>query len=416
MEKKSLAALALLWALPAVAEDTRGALEEEVSRLRERVGVLEAESERRESPRTDESGGWRPALPEATLGGFASSSFRYTNGRVRTAGDDLPPDPAAPWSNREDHDEFFVGDLDVFIASQLSDRFTFLSEILLEFDDGGAKVDAERVLVRYEHADWLRVAMGRGHAAIGYWNKHRHHGAWLWTTEQRPRLFRFEDEGGPLPIHFVGIEVAGLRDTEYGLLDYNAWVSNGRDDDSRKVSISGDLNDGKTSAIAVGFSPRSQPGLHVGANLLYDEIAANPRAMGTDWEDHNIYELITGGYLVYEGESLQLMLEGQYIHHGTSPRNYDSFGGYAQISYRMGSLTPYYRFDWLSMADDDPFYREYPASGADGGIPYVVDLREHTVGVRYDWAYFVALKLEYRRLDSELEQSNTLALQASLAF
>ena len=82
----------------------------------------------------------------------------------------------------------------------------------------------------------------------------------------------------------------------------------------------------------------------------------------------------------------------------------------------MRKLIPYYRFDWLSMADDDPFYREYTTDTPSGGLPYVVDLHEHTAGVRYDWAHFVAVKLEYRHLDSELEQSNTVALQASLAF
>ena len=412
MGKRSLALFAFLWVLPASAQDT-SALEDEVSRLRARIVMLEEDQEDREVQQASEGGGWRPSVPQATLGGFASTSFQYTNGSERTGS---PPDPTQPWSNRENHDEFFLGDLDFFVASQLSERFTFLAEVLLEFEESDVEIDAERLLLRYEHADWLRLAMGRGHAAIGYWNKHRHHGAWLWTTEQRPRLFRFKDEGGPLPIHFVGIEVAGLKDTEYGLIDYNAWVSNGRGSDARRVSIKRDLNDGKTTALALGFSPRSQPGVHIGANLLYDEIAANENALGTPWARHPIYELITGGYVVYQGEALRLMLEGQYIHHGTASKDYDSFGGYAQVSYRLGALSPYYRFDWLSMADDDPYYREYDGGMIDGGIPYVVDLREHTVGVRYDWAYFVALKLEYRRLDSDLENSNTLALQASLAF
>jgi len=404
----------LLWGIPLAAQDM-SELEAEVSRLRERIAVLEGETRSGQGHHVGEISGWRPSVPEVTLGGFASMNFDYVNGRTRTGS---PPDPSQPWSDRENHDEFFLGDLDFFVASQLSDRFTFLSEILLEFDPEDVELDAERLLLRYEHADWLRAAVGRGHAAIGYWNKHRHHGAWLWTTEQRPRLFRFEDDGGPLPVHFVGIEAAGVWETKYGLFDYNAWVSNGRPADSTTVAISEDLNDGKATALALAFAPRWQPGLHVGGNLLYDEIAKNPKAVGTPWADHPIYELITGGYLVYEGEAMRLMVEGQYIHHGTATKNYDSYGGYAQVSYRLNKWTPYYRFDWLAMADDDPYYRVYEFEGTSltGGVPYIVDLREHTVGVRYDWDYFVALKLEYRHLDSKLEKSNTVALQASLAF
>jgi len=416
MGKFAWAGLALLWSIPMAAEDI-SPIQEELDRLRERVSYLEGQSGSASEEGAEEIQGWRPKIPEATLGGFASINFSYAHGRVRAdaPGTDIP-DPSQPWLGREDRDEFVLGDLDFFVASQLSERFTFLSEILMEFDDYGAKVYAERLLLRYEHADWLRVATGRGHTAIGYWNKHRHHGAWLWTTTQRPRLFRFEDQGGPLPTHFVGIEAAGLRETDFGLLDYNLVVANGRADDAREVSITGDLNDGKMVAFSLGFSPSVQPGFSIGANILYDEVAANSDAVGTEWMDHDIYETIAGGYLVYEGPALRLMLESQYIHHRTGGKTYDSYGGYAQISYRVRKLIPYYRFDWLSMADDDPFYREYTTDTPAGGLPYVVDLHEHTVGVRYDWAHFVAVKLEYRYLDSELEQSNTVALQASLAF
>ena len=45
---------------------------------------------------------------------------------------------------------------------------------------------------------------------------------------------------------------------------------------------------------------------------------------------------------------------------------------------------------YVLIADDDPFYF---------GVPEAQDSLQHTAGVRFDLAPFVALKLEYRRLD-----------------
>ncbi|MFP8880839.1 MAG: hypothetical protein VCE43_16080, partial [Myxococcota bacterium] len=409
--------VAMLCAAPVAAQDTRG-LEEELAQLRERVAVLEKEESSSPDP-GEEPGGWRPTLPQVMLGGFADVNFEYRKGRLKE-GD--PPDPTMPWSGHDEHDEFFLGNLDLFLASQLSERFSFLSEILFEFEPHETEIDAERLLLRYEHADWLRVSAGRGHTAIGYWNKHFHHGAWLWTTATRPLIFEFEDDGGPLPLHFVGIEFSGVRDTELGLLEYNSVLANGRSDDPERVATVGDLNDGKMIAGALGFTPRLFPGLSVGANVLYEEIPKDSHA-NPAWE-RPIHELVAGGYVVFAGNALTVAVEGQYIHHGMPAKDYDSFGGYAQISYRLGgnsdsswldAMIPYYRFDWLSIADEDPFYRAYSVENPTG-VPTVVDTRRHTVGIRYDWAAFVALKLEYRRLDSDVENSNTLALQAALAF
>ena len=115
----------ILCAAPVAAQDT-GPLEEELSRLRERVAILEEETSAQ--PELGHgSRGWGPALPPAFLGGFASVNFDYWNGRVRE-GD--PPNPANSWRGRDNQDEFFLGNLDLFVASQLSERFTFLTEWL----------------------------------------------------------------------------------------------------------------------------------------------------------------------------------------------------------------------------------------------------------------------------------------------
>ena len=155
----------------------------------------------------------RPRLPSISWGGFADVEYQVESFRP-----DEEPDRTG---NR-----FVLGDLDLFLSSQLSEDVSFLSEILLEFQGQGENVvDVERLLLKYEYADWLNASAGRGHTPIGYWNTHYHHGTWLYTTVERPLLFEFEDEDGILPVHYVGVELSGrVLSTEDLLLEYNAVV------------------------------------------------------------------------------------------------------------------------------------------------------------------------------------------------
>jgi len=54
----------------------------------------------------------------------------------------------------------------------------------------------------------VSLSAGRTHAC---WVVHTafHHGTWVQTTIDRPRIFEFEDAGGPLPIHNVGVATMG---------------------------------------------------------------------------------------------------------------------------------------------------------------------------------------------------------------
>ena len=40
---------------------------------------------------------------------------------------------------------------------------------------------------------WFKVAAGRFHTALGYWNETYHHGTYLHTSITRPVAVRFED-------------------------------------------------------------------------------------------------------------------------------------------------------------------------------------------------------------------------------
>ena len=138
-----------------------------------------------------------------------------------------------------DTTSFSLGQLDLFVTSDVSDKFKFLSEIVFEGgpsniygnvtgEPNSFSVDVERYLLQYSHNDYFNVSAGRGHTSIGYYNTTYHHSSWLQTTTGRPFLFDFEDHGGILPIHMVGVSATGQIPSGSLGLHYVAEVGNGR--------------------------------------------------------------------------------------------------------------------------------------------------------------------------------------------
>lgn len=368
-------------------EDLKLRIEELEAKQRE--SDLERASEHDPAPNLVTPAAW--PLPPLTIGIFASVDYSYADQR--------PPSSLGDG----DTNHFSLGELDLFLVSKLSDRFSFLTEVLFEFDSNrDTEIDVERLLIKYDHADWLSVSAGRGHTPIGYWNRNYHHGTFLWTSVTRPLLFEFEDEGGILPLHFLGIEASGTFETEKGLLGYTTTLANGRGRNPEDIQLTDDLNDSKMVVLKLFWRPSDVPDLAVGVNFVYDDIPSDPGVPVREKLD----EYIAGGYVVYTGRPLEVLVEGQYIRHEDGS-GYDNYGGYAQISYKIGDWTPYYRFDLLEIDGDDPFYTSTPEA---------VDTRQHSVGFRFDWTSFLALKLEYQRVDSTGRDANIAAAQATFRY
>jgi hypothetical protein len=316
----------------------------------------------------------RSKLPRISVGGFADVNY------------------AGEWTELDDgtdvsSNRFILGPLDLFLTSQLSERFSFLTEILFEFQNQGENiVDVERLLLKYEYADWLNLSIGRGHTPIGYWNTHFHHGTWLQTTISRPVIFTFEDDGGIVPMHYLGIQVGSQLNFESVSISLRAIVGNGRGSSPAAIQLGDDLNNSKMLGGALEFRPMALPGLSFGASAFADRIPARQ----TETVSHDaLDEVIAGGFVAYIEDAVEFLAEAQVIHHrdrGTDD-DYLSWGGYVQGAYRFGRPKAYYRYDWSMPSSTDPFHRTFLDLG---------DLQLHTLGIRCDLAFFVALKLEYR--------------------
>ena len=191
---------------------------------------------------------------------------------------------------------FTLGQLNLFITSDISDKFKFLSEIVFEGGpdtifgvrrgaDNSFGIDVERFLLQYSHNDHFNLVAGRYHTAIGYYNTAYHHSTWFQTTQGRPFLFEFEDRGGILPVHNVGVSASGSIPSGPLGLHYVAEVGNGRRSrsplDEEQVQNVVDENTHKAFNLAVLSRPRAFSGLQLGLSVYRDLLTpANSPAVG----------------------------------------------------------------------------------------------------------------------------------------
>ncbi len=280
--------------------------------------------------------------PKLLLRGFGNLDYRYEDG-------DLP-------------NTFVLGQLDLFMTSELSDNLSVLAEIVFEGKEGREEriIDVERYQIKYSPRDAFSVALGRMHTVLGYWNQTYHHGTWFQTTAFRPDVYRFEDEGGLLPIHEVGLRVFGVQSLAGLRLHYAASVANGRAADSHEVTTVQDANDHKAVNLWLGVSPKAAPGLQFGAVFHDDRIPPDPSRPD---RDHELDERILGGFVAYQRAPIEILSEAFRIRHKDrlTAEVFETTGLYVQGAYAFGRFKPYYRFDRVKGAAADPYYPDYPA-------------------------------------------------------
>ena len=330
-----------------------------------------------------------------TIRGFGNVDARYMDKHVGE-------------SINQGNNFFSLGEFDLFITSKLSNRISFFSETVFEFESTGEVVtDVERLLIHYDINSLFKVDVGKFHTPIGYWNRLYHHGAWFQTTVERPETLKFEDEGGPLPTHATGIQLSGSAMFEGFDMNYLFSVSNGRGVDTSHQQNSVDLNDEKAFCFQLEAVPHSiVEGLRFGPTIYYDVIPENETNPNRADE---IREIIYGGHIVYLVRNLELLAEAFEINHDEfSGGVFNTFGGYAQCAYSISKFKPYYRYDYINYDSKDPFYGE-------GELDFL-DTNTHTIGLRYELSHFNALKCEVSHGVFDDEDVNIIRLQTAFSF
>jgi len=329
-------------------------------------------------------------------------------GDVTLHGDNYHP----PAPLQADKTTFTLGQLNLFVTSDISDKFKFLSEIVFE---GGPDniygqvrgtpnsfgVDVERYLLTYSANDYFSLSAGRYHTAIGYYNTAYHHSTWLQTTTGRPLLFAFEDQGGILPIHNIGVEASGRIPSGSLGLHYIAEVGNGRESrnpiaEEPVQNIVSDKNH-KAFNLAVFARPTNVPGLQMGFSFYKDLLVP--------FGQQTVGETILAAHAIYSSTNFEWLNEALVVRHSPTGLEhvFQTPGFYSQISRRFGSYRPYFRYQYVNASPNEPIFTD-------------VGLRAGpSAGIRYDASESVALKLQYD-FTSLRNQQATQGAQAQIGF
>lgn len=352
---------------------TKSSHQEEINQLRQRVQALEDKESLEE------------ALPRfgMNLGAYGDVNF-FT--KDRTA----------------DNPSFSLGSLDLYSTVNIGPRLTFLAEFDIDFDQDTSEgeIEMERLWVGYTFNDLLTVRAGRQHTALGYWNKTYHHGKLLYLTVDRPFFLAFEDEGGVLPVHTVGLEFLGSQHRPRFRWTYTLDIGNGHRIDSGihqlVPNVTSDDNGSKQVALRMTVEPYRMLGLTLGLFGTFDKV-------GTDFNG-NIDEGIYGSDLSYFYGKVEFISEYYWM---VNPgHNADAY--YVQLGYKvLPEITPYARFEALRVESTDPYFMELENN---------TSRRQSIAGVRYDMDELrSALKFQYR-YDRKFGSKTFHVLEAQWAF
>jgi hypothetical protein len=304
---------------------------------------------------------------------------------------------------------FALGELDFFLTDQISSKFSFLAETAVSACPYGCSgainasgIEVERLMLTYKPSEYFQISFGRFHSMIGYYDLAYHHATWLQTSVDRPFLFAFEDHGGILPIHNVGVSTQGKLPSGSWNLHWGFEVGNGRASNNlftEPVQNNVDENNGKTYDFAVWAKPDWAPGAELGASVYHDRLypAGATRIGQTIASAHVVYTRSGNEFLnevVIENNSL---LDAHATIHTT--------GFYSQVSHRVAAVRPYFRYEYLNVNQRDPIFGFY---GRRNGP---------LVGIRWNAGEFTAFKLQIEHLyRTGFPTTNLITGQVSFAF
>jgi hypothetical protein len=333
------------------------------------------------------------------LGSYANTMvFPISNDGCGTCGN-APTPP---------HTAFQAGEFDLFMSSRISDHLSFLAEVVLGPNAINVfGVDIERYQLTYRANPYFSTSAGRFHTSIGYYNTAYHHGTWFGTAQERPIMYLFEDSGGILPVHMVGLTFTGqVPHTEKLDLHWVAEVGNGLSSTPTAAeSVQNFYSDRnyKATNLAAYIRPQFLPGLQIGGSWYHDGL--NPTQASNPLPIPETRQNIESAYVVFFSSNWEFMTEGVLLsnHVMNTPSAFRSPMAYTQVARGFGIYKPYFRYQYVRDNPQDPINL---LTGTYYGP---------SIGVRVDFTTYAAFKLQF----NHLYQSSQLAengLNAQIGF
>jgi hypothetical protein len=308
---------------------------------------------------------------------------------------------------------FFVGALSFYLAPNFSDNVKAVIEPIFEVTpEGAVATDLERAQIGYTLNDNATIWGGRIHTPYGYWNAGFHHGAQMQTSVLRPRFLDFEDKGGILPAHIVGLWATGKTKVGAGKIAYDAYAGNGSKIIGTTTTpqagvldpnVAGDDNHSAT----VGFNVAYEfSGNLDGLRLAAHGFQGNTNAYGAVPNSTDLSML--GGSAVYMANDWEALSE--YYHFNDNDKSgttgsHKSWAAFMQVGKSFNDWTPYIRFEHTVLSQQDNYF----AMQANGQ-----SYARQSLGVRYELNPNAALKLELLNSDFAAEANRTASSYRSV--
>ncbi len=303
---------------------------------------------------------------------------------------------------------FNVGSLDFYLTPQFDNNVKALIEIIFETTtDGSVATDLERMQMGYTFSDNATLWAGRFHTPYGYWNTAYHHGAQIQTAVSRPRFLDFEDKGGILPAHMVGLMANGKVRAGGGKFTYDVFAGNGpkisladpaalpsaANMGTLNINTAGDNNHQAMAGFNLGYEFSGMAdGLRLAIHGLRGDVDDDPNGLGP----FNKTELsMAGGSAVYLGNDWEVL--GEYYRFNNKDKSgttgsHSSWADYVQVGKTFNVLTPYLRAEKTALSQADNYF-----SMQDSGQSYT----RQALGLKYDLNQKASLKFEL--LNSKFE-------------
>jgi uncharacterized coiled-coil protein SlyX len=298
---------------------------------------------------------------------------------------------------------FGAGSLDLYMTPKLGGQVRALAELIFEYDHlGGLETDLERIQLGYAFSDQATVWLGRFHTPYGFWQTAYHHGQQIQPSLLRPRFIDFEDRGGILPTHTVGLWSTGGLPAGDGKFTYDVYAGN-----SPKISNDDALGGGALDLNAMGwtnasltaggkvgynFSSGALDGLNVGLHGLRSEV----RIDSINGAPKSQSELnMAGGYAYYSNYDWEVISEVYgFMNHdqesGSGSRK--SWAGFVHVGRQYDRWMPYARLERADTDQKDVYFKSMAM-----GYAY----SREAAGIRYDINTQSALKLELNYTQTE---------------
>lgn len=315
---------------------------------------------------------------------------------------------------------FTLGNVDLYLTPEFGDRIKSLLELNFEYGDEGAlATDLERLQIGYTFSDALTLWGGRFHTPYGYWNTAFHHGAQIQSAVLRPKMIAFEDQGGILPAHTIGLWATGQLRAGSGKFEYDAYAGNG----GRTIDGVLDFNPVKddNSNILIGGNARYRfggelDGLVLGAHAFSEKVGASSEkfdpsgiSLGVTHDSSTKVNML-GAYGFYDANDWEVISEYYGFHNKNlsgGSGTHTSWAGFLQVGKSFGGVLPFVRFEKAALDQTDNYFLSQ-----NSGRSY----QRQALGVRFEMGPKAALKVEMNHTGESGIKYNEAQVQAAVRF